>query len=303
MRRRLAGVDPENFTTFIATILNACTLLAYTIGCYPCLAAGHIGDSHSEPITVEDGIVLVDVTINGRGPFRMVVDTGTASCILKPEVAQKAGLVYNHRSILGTLKGDTVVPAASNNLVQVGDRSEPHVDVVVTGIPQFRALRSKAEGVLGQSFLSRTPYLIDYRRKRIWLGAAATQEAERLPVTMAAGGDSERVVVPVALEPGGREWRLTLDSGATQMVVECRENCPQTGRTGSWERLITYTGEQPVSRCRFRSVRVGGVGMPTMDALIANVAPPDGQDEGVLPMRWFSAVYVDNVRVKLAVVR
>jgi hypothetical protein len=174
------------------------------------------------------------------------------------------------------------------------------VDVVVTAVPQGRALHAKADGVLGQSFLSRTPYLIDYRRKRMWLGAAATKEAERLPITMAPRGSDGRVVVPVVLEPGGKTWRLTLDSGASQMVVECQENCPHTARMASSKRLVTYAGEQAVSRSTFRQVNVAGTAMPAIEAVIVNVVPPDGQDEGVLPTRWFSAVYVDNLTVKLA---
>ena len=277
---------------------HARALLVYAIACCSYVAPAHTGDSRGQAITVEDGIVLVDAMVNGRGPFRMVVDTGGAACILSPAAARKAGVVYDHRTILATLGGERPVPATSNSVIQVDGQREPGVELAVAEIPQFRALRSRSDGVLGQSFLSRTPYLIDYRKRRIWFGDAATQESNRLPLAMATGGMGGRIVVPVVLEPGGRTWRLTLDSGARHMVVECRAGCPDGRRTS--ERLITYAGEHPISRSTFTRVRVGGIAMPTMDALIVNAAPPDNQDEGVLPTRWFSAVYVDSLTLKLA---
>ena len=288
------------FTSNVMTILNTSALLVYAIGCYPCIAAASTGDSRGQVITVENGIVLVDVTVNQRGPFRMIVDTGAASCILRPAAARYAGLAFDHRTILAALGGETVVPAASNNVIQVGSRSESNVAVLTTELPQLRALHSKADGVLGQSFLSRTPYLIDYREKRLWFGAAATKRAKHLPVAVAAAGTSGRIVLPVVLEPGGRTWRLTLDSGASDIIVECREHCPNTRSKPSSERLITYAGEQTVLTSTFRGVRVGGVALPPMNALIVSLPSPDDQDEGVLPTRLFSAVYVDSQFVKLA---
>jgi len=303
IRRR---VDTMNLTThsrkstnFFANLISS-ALLALMIGSYPGVANCKTIDPKGQGITIEDGMVLIDVMVNGNGPFRMVVDTGAASCVLKPEAAKNAGLTYDHRTVLATLKGESVVLAASDNIIQVGERSEPHVDVIVTEIPQFRAIHSRADGVLGQSYLARMPFLIDYGQRRMLVGPEATRESERLPVAIVAGGKTGRLVVPVVLEPGGRAWRLTLDSGASNTVVECSENCPRTIRAAAPERLLTYGGEQSVSKGTFKRATLQGAAMPRIEAVIVNVTSPDGQDEGVLPTRLFSAVYVDNRTVKLA---
>jgi hypothetical protein len=287
---------------FSKAILISGALLVLVIGSCTGVANARTIDPRGQGITIEDGMVLIDVIINGNGPFRMVVDTGAASCVLKPEAAKKAGLTYDHRTVLATLKGESVVLAASDNIVQIGERSESHVEVIVTEIPQFRALHSRADGVLGQSYLARTPFLIDYAHKRMLIGPDATRESDRLPVAIVAGGKAGRLVVPVVLEPGGRTWRLTLDSGASNTVMECRENCPRTIPAAS-EHLLTYGGEQPASRGTFRRATLQGAAMPPIEAVIVNVTSPDGQDEGVLPTRLFSAVYVNNRTVKLAATR
>jgi hypothetical protein len=263
-------------------------------------AAAKTVDFRGQEITVEEGMVLVDVMVNGHGPFRMIVDTGAVSCVLKPESAKKVELVYDHRVALATLNGNAVVPGASNNVVQVGERSETKVDILITEIPQFSALRSKPDGVLGQAFLSRMPFLIDYRRKRILLGEEAAQDAERLPIAMTAAGTRERLIVPVVLEPGGKIWRLTLDSGASALIIECLDNCPKSAVTASSEQLKTYSGEQSISRSTFKRATIGRVAMPAIDGVIVNVVPPDDRDEGVLPTRLFSVVYVDNLNLRLA---
>jgi predicted aspartyl protease len=283
----------------LTKMLNAGTFLTFMVGYTPCPAAAKTG-SHGVAIDEVNGIVFVNATVNGHGPFRMLVDTGADSCVLTLAAARKAELVYDHRTILATLGGESIKDAASKNLVQVGGRKESNVDIIAAEVPHFRALRTRADGVLGRSFLSRAPYLIDYRRKRIWLGEEATQQAERLPIAVTPVYAQGRTVLPVVLESGGATWRLTLDSGASHMVVACQQKCPPSSRAASGQRLITYTGEYPVSLATLKHVQIGGVAIHEIEAIFASVATPDDKDEGVLPTRWFSAVYVDNLTVRLA---
>ena len=37
-------------------------------------------------------LVLKDVYLNGQGPFRMMIDTGAASCLVRPAIARRLGL-------------------------------------------------------------------------------------------------------------------------------------------------------------------------------------------------------------------
>ncbi len=256
--------------------------------------------SENPAILMRDGFPFINATINGHGPFRMLIDTGAASCMLTPNAARKAGLAYNHRVILTSLGGEKIIPAASNNRVEVGAGEESGVDIVVIELPQVRMLDGRADGVLGQSFLGRSAYLIDYRSKRLWRGDEAIERADRLPIAVTAGQLHGRTVLPVTLEPGGRPWRLTLDSGATNLVVECSERCPQVGEIQQSGRLVTYVGERSVSHGRLRHVEIGGVTLSPVDAVLVDSKAPDGEDDGVLPARWFSAVYVDGRVVRLA---
>ena len=250
---------------------------------------------------LREGIPFVDARINGNGPFRMVLDTGTGACMLTPDAARKAGLVFDHRSILTTLGGEKIIPGDSNARVEVGRTSHSGVEVIVNDLPAVRTLDRNAVGVLGRSFLNQAPYLIDYGKKKLWMGQEAIEQAERLPIAVNALDSDGRTILPVMLEPGGKAWRLTLDSGASNLVVECGQRCPPVRDVQQGSRLITLLGEQPIVQGLLRHIKVGGHSLPPMEAALADTRPVDSGDEGVLPAKSFSAVYVNDKLVRLAV--
>ena len=253
-----------------------------------------------ERIILQDGFAFVNATINGHGPFRMLLDTGAAACMLTPDAARRAELKYDHRAILATLSGEKIIPAASINRVAIGTSERPGVEIDVLELPQIRNLDTVADGVIGQSFFGSSAYLIDYKRKKLSLGVEAVALADGLPIAITAAQTHGRTVLPVTLEPGAEPWRLTLDSGASNLVVECNKRCPPAGAIRSDSQLLTYVGDKPVSRGKLRHVEIGGVTMPSVEAVLVDAPAPDGADDGVLPARWFSAIYVSGAVVRLA---
>jgi len=261
----------------------------------PCSASAGEG----QKIFLRSGYAFVDATINGRGPFRMLIDTGAYSCMLTPDAARRAGLSLDHRTILTTLTGEKTVPGALHNLVQAGTNSESDVDILVTELAQLRQLDGKVDGVLGQSFLSRSAYLLDYHMKRLWLGDEAIAQAGRLPIAVASARSHGRTMLPVVLAPGGAPWRLTLDSGASHVVIACGDRCPGARGVQEGVLLTSYVGERTVPVGTLRYVEIGGVRMPPAEAVLVDSPALDGGDDGVLPTNWFSAVYANGDVVRL----
>jgi hypothetical protein len=100
---------------------------------------------------LRDGVILVETTVNGKGPFTFVVDTGAGMTVLKPETAGKLGL------------GERIVEVDS---IAVGKAAAKKVKVAVAGVPDG------CDGVLGYTFLSRFVSTIDYRAGTIRLAPA-----------------------------------------------------------------------------------------------------------------------------------
>jgi hypothetical protein len=257
----------------------------------PCSSAA---DSQGDSIVIKDGFVFVNVIINGHGPFRMLVDTGTTTTLLAPEAAAEAGLAYDHRVVLSSLGGEKPIPATSTGELRIGSAVATGVEIAVTAIAHLRKIDSGAHGIVGQSFLARSAYLIDYARKKLWLGEDAIRRAEELPFVLSVYQSNGRTILPVTLEAGGPSWRLTLDSGASNLILKCSQRCPRINDPRSGDRVLALVGERPVLSGTLRQVEIAGARMSFVHALLVDTELPDGQDDGVIPSHWFSAVYVDG---------
>jgi hypothetical protein len=189
-------------------------IFALFLFAFRCLAADHAADRQDDSIVLKDGFVFVNAIINGHGPFRMLVDTGTTTTLLAPEAAAAAGLKFDHRIVLTSLGGEKPLLATSTAELQVGSGIATGVEIAVAAIGHVRKIDPGAHGILGQSFLSRSAFLIDYARKKLWLGEDAIRRAEELPFVISTSQASGRTIVPVTLQAGGPSWHLTLDSGA-----------------------------------------------------------------------------------------
>ncbi|MCC6739430.1 MAG: PDZ domain-containing protein [Planctomycetia bacterium] len=123
-------------------------------------------DPNRNPVVVrfqlEANLPWVDVTLDGKGPFRMAVDTGASTTIVLPESARAAGLVKGS----GPQWGETT-QFVKVTKVRVGALEVDDLKVAVMSVPQISGpaglLDLKADGVLGFNFLSRFRMTLDYK--------------------------------------------------------------------------------------------------------------------------------------------
>jgi hypothetical protein len=168
------------------------------------------------------------------------------------------------------------------------------LEIVVGPLTQLRKIDRKARGVLGQNFLGRSAYLIDYARQKLWLGEDAIRRADELPFALSAQQVNGRTILPVTLQAGRPSWRLTLDSGASNLVVKCDQRCPMIANSRGTERVMTLVGERSVLSGTLVQAEVAGARILQVHALLVGTDLSDGEDDGVIPSQWFSAVYVDG---------
>jgi hypothetical protein len=176
--------------------------------------------------------------------------------------------------------------------VRVGSVEAPETEVVINELPMLDGLESHVDGLLGQSFLAQHPYLIDLKRRRLWLGDEAVSKAQHLGPAMQVDFSFGRPILLVGVNPKGLRSRLILDSGVNHLVLRCADRCGTLidERTG---RAVTNAGEMPVQIGRIPVASVGSQKFFRPEAVLMKVSPDPNSIEGSVPLQWFSAVYID----------
>jgi hypothetical protein len=115
---------------------------------------------------------VIDVTINGKGPFRMALDTGAAMTLLSPQAAKAAGLGETGRAVgLGGAGGSASSGRLETARLEIGPSKFPPTRVVVTDImgPVAEEAGAQVDGVLSPSLLAKGKLTFDFPGGRLWI--------------------------------------------------------------------------------------------------------------------------------------
>jgi predicted aspartyl protease len=116
--------------------------------------------------TIRDqiGRIWAPVMINGKGPFRLVLDTGASHSAVTSLVALALGIPLDQSPsvLLKGVTGSATVPAIRVDTLSVGE-----LDMVGTTLPIVPDALGGAEGILGYEGLSNKRIFIDFHRDRI----------------------------------------------------------------------------------------------------------------------------------------
>lgn len=120
------------------------------------------------------GRIWAPVFINGRGPFRMVLDTGASDSAITAPVATVLGLVPSpsHLVLVQGVAGSAIVPTVQVDSLSVGD-----LDVTSATLPIVVDALGGAEGVLGTAGFSDKRIDIDFLHDRITIVRSHGQHA------------------------------------------------------------------------------------------------------------------------------
>jgi hypothetical protein len=221
--------------------------------------------------------VVDGVYVNGHGPYRFLIDTGTTLNHLDPAVAQKVGLKTTLRTELNTSTGVTIASGASGVSVSIGSVRAEDQSFLFAGLDAVHQRFPDVQGVLGQSFLSQFDYQFDLRGKQIEFGKQEPEPTKtRVPFQTVIG----RPVIATSL------GSLVLDSGASWLTL-----FGVASKTVTRE-VVTMTGTLQVGMVSRRLAIAGHTFWRGSAVAIPEAAEPGAT--GLLPINLFKAVYVCN---------
>jgi predicted aspartyl protease len=176
------------------------------------------------PVSIEAGAIIVDVSINGRGPFPLMFDTG-AQDALTPETAAALGLKTEGSGTARDSGGDRVAISVARVVsVRLGDAEMTDQPFAVLGLPRYltdRGSRPPLAGFIGHELLARFAVRLDYDAKTLMLMPGQNfrydNKGERVPLAFAG----KTPVVPAAAD--GTPGRFVVDTGSSGALTLRRE--------------------------------------------------------------------------------
>jgi len=238
------------------------------------------------------GAIVVPVFVNGKGPLAFLLDTGASgSAILETQARELA---------LPPVAQTTVVTAVGRHsrlVVRLGRVSlgtAEAADVLASVVPAARLDHAgiAIQGVLGQDFLSRFDYTLDYRGRCIRWASPAAGKQVRLKLRRSEG----RFLVELP-QGGDRVLSFVPDTGANTLVVFDRPGAwvlPAEGLPGNYE-LSDSSGRREVETRRILALRIGGWTLRNqIAAAIDRPASAASEGDGLLPLHSFASVTFEN---------
>jgi hypothetical protein len=123
-------------------------------------------------------LTLVHVTVNGRGPFLMALDTGASTTLLSPALARAVGVEATQAVQLGGA-GDTTAGGArvGRARIRLGNLTRDGQQVAVADVlaPIRQVAGAPIEGVLGADLFGSGRITIDYGSNRFWFEENGTR--------------------------------------------------------------------------------------------------------------------------------
>jgi len=155
------------------------------------------------------GRIWAPVSINGQGPFRLVLDTGASHSALTARLAVKLGisLESRHTAMLHGATGSTRVPMVPVESLEIGD-----LLVLPRRLPVVPDALGGAEGILGSDGLGNKRIHIDFRRDSITIMRSRKEQAGPGFVTIPVRFMRGKLLV-VDAWMGGVRTKAIIDTG------------------------------------------------------------------------------------------
>jgi predicted aspartyl protease len=236
-----------------------------------------------------DGSIVVPVIINGAGPFRFLLDTGSTRSGVAEPLAMRLRLPHRGHSLLITPTGRHTRPLAHVERLAIGDAFGTSITAVVLPHADFGE-RTGLDGLIGQDLLAPLVYTIDYARREIVWNPDAEAHDHRAKLPLETGEGRLLVKLPQG-SAGGWMLRMVPDTGADGLVLFATPSGTRLDITLMEVAVLrTVAGHRLGRRVLVDKLSVGDVVLRDHNALLVPRDDAGALGDGLLPLHLFSRV-------------
>lgn len=213
---------------------------------------------------------IVEVKLNGKGPYRFILDTGASHTVIRASLATELGLTSTGQGRSRSLKGTEYTTRYTVSEVMVGGVLRLR-DWQVFGSKGYEA--AEHDGLLSADLLTRLPCQLDQRggEIRYYLGGDMPLEGfgpldSYYKSDLVGGADK----VHIRLRFAGHELDCLLDTGASRPLYIRGDFVREHGLWDKYpllgeSELIGVNGQKlKVRNVEVKDLQVGGVWVPRM---------------------------------------
>ena len=159
------------------------------------------------------GRPTADVMLNGRGPYKFVVDTGSNTSVLSTRVAASLDLVALPERVVHGVTGTMVAKFGRIARIETGRSASFDLAVAILDAPAFATL----DGILGMDMFKNRRIRFNFTRKTVEFDPASRRPM-RLPVR-AGVRLRQGLLIEAQGRVGNTQARCVLDTGSDTTII------------------------------------------------------------------------------------
>jgi hypothetical protein len=162
--------------------------------------------------TLKTQHIVVKIKINGKGPYRVIFDTGAPVSLINTRTAEDAGVAEKGKMPGLPLFGE--IPQFKMKTLEIGDLKAEDVSTTVMNHPTVTAIdkvMGPVDGILGLSFFGKYRLTIDYQAKEMTFVPVKFRPPDvmkNLLTTLTSGAPEKKVLAPAG------QWGFSVSKDA-----------------------------------------------------------------------------------------
>jgi hypothetical protein len=251
------------------------------------------------------GVPIVQVSVNGTGPYPFVLDTGANVTVINQRLLRSLNIPCAGSVTVAASLGDSSQQRTESATLGIAGQSVEHVEINTLQEGQLGALEGHVQGILGENFLKYFDLLIDNDHHALTLdrtpSLANSVEGEQLPLARTGSYHSvatpDRIVVPLRLALLARPVSLLLDSGTnTAMLFPAQQEAAQIAWGSGRGNIHSLNASQ---NCHVERTNLA-MGSQTLRDVVLAACEGRTRDktdtDGLLPTGIFHRLFISHQR-------
>jgi predicted aspartyl protease len=257
------------------------------------------------PFHLARGVPVVQVILNGHGPYSFLVDTGTNGTLVEQPVLDQLSVSAQTVVPFHSTTADGATPEATLETIAVGGLKLHKLQVAVLKQGQLAIYGDQVQGVLGECFLKHFDLLLDYQHGVLMLDMSSALAASLMGehIVFRRSGLSpegvvpDRILVPSKLPAFTRDPLACLVDSGTHFAVIFLRNGPMVRLQATRPQINLSSPFGGSSDCRIQPsrVEVGSERVRSIDILACQDHKQAASDSDcLLPTNLFHAVFISH---------